>query len=209
MVLEGARWPRGGLLDVGEELALARREGREEVEGGEAKDERLGVEERESGLDVKLSQGALAGEDLSDEGGRESEHGHPADEELVRLGEAESHGPDDVLLRLEELSGNPDDEALRCGDALLWLGGLLAAEAEDGAAALLWLGGLLAAEAEAGLLLRGGRLGRRLLPDGGELQGAVHSQGVHVVVWCSVWSVSSVRGGVWCEACASICPHVL
>mmetsp|Transcript_8426 Transcript_8426/g.28904 ORF Transcript_8426/g.28904 Transcript_8426/m.28904 type:complete len:317 (+) Transcript_8426:1594-2544(+) len=200
-VLKGSRGPVHGLLGVRDELSLAGRERGEEVEGGEAKNQGLGVEEREAGLDVELREGALAGQDLAHQRRSESQHGHASHEELVRLGEPEAHVPNDVLPGLEELSRNADLEGLRGrdggrGGGLLGGRGLgLGPEAEGRGLPGGGRGGLarlLAAQPEAELLLRwSGSLGSGLLR-------WLRPQGLHALLCVGLGCGNS-------RACATAC----
>mmetsp|Transcript_9345 Transcript_9345/g.17443 ORF Transcript_9345/g.17443 Transcript_9345/m.17443 type:complete len:235 (+) Transcript_9345:1042-1746(+) len=111
-VLEGTGRAHLLLFHVLNKLPLSWSEGGKDVEGNEGKHERLRIEERQTSLEVELGQGTLPGQELSQEGGGEAKHSHPSNEELVRLGEAKTNRPDDVVLGLEELPWDPDFETL-------------------------------------------------------------------------------------------------
>ena len=73
---------------IGHELAGRREEGSHQVESNYRQDEVVNLEQRQAGLHTELGEGALSGQQLSDDGGRDPKHGHTSNEQLVRLGEA-------------------------------------------------------------------------------------------------------------------------
>lgn len=118
---------------VADELAGAGVDGGDEEEDDVEEDERLDLVDGDAGLDVELREGALAGDDLADDGEGDAELREPADEQLVGLGEAEQRAALAEAQRGAEALARGDDGLVEARHRLVVDEAAAVAERADGA----------------------------------------------------------------------------